>query len=58
MKYLLFSGSHYYPEGGWNDFIGAYPTIELANEKIKITSNDWFHVVDIETMQIVVYINH
>jgi ABC-type siderophore export system fused ATPase/permease subunit len=28
--YLLFGGDRYYPGGGVNDFIGAYPTLEEA----------------------------
>ena len=28
--YLLFGGDQYYPSGGVNDFIGAYPTLEEA----------------------------
>ena len=28
MKYLLFAGSDYYPCGGWDDYRGAFDTLE------------------------------
>lgn len=30
MKYLLFAGDDYYPDGGARDLIGAYDSIEAA----------------------------
>lgn len=29
-KYILFAGSHYYPEGGMNDYRGTFNSIEEA----------------------------
>jgi hypothetical protein len=28
--YWLFAGETYYPDGGWGDFRGAFPTVEAA----------------------------
>lgn len=52
--YLLFAGSAYYPEGGFNDYLGRSETIEhavlLGREEHCV---DWLHVVDSRTMKIV-----
>lgn len=53
-RYLLFFGNDYYPLGGWEDFYGAFNTIQEAKESnwdLKCLS--WGHIVDIETMEIV-----
>lgn len=53
IKFLLFYGSNYYPEGGWNDYYGSYDSIDAAKDKI-IADNmdndslkfvDWYHIV-------------
>ena len=54
-RYLLFQGETYYPDGGWNDFIGSYDSIEeaenvLINKDAKFT---WWHIVDSTTEEIV-----
>lgn len=50
-QYLLFAGDHYYPSGGWNDFIDSYATMEEVEKQWATLSNnkvyDWGHVVDI-----------
>lgn len=43
--YLVFAGDNYYPQGGWHDFIGCYPTLELAIEVAKAGKSDWWHIV-------------
>lgn len=49
-RYLLFAGDHYYPSGGWNDFVGSFDTareaMEWAESKAIKDSDDWAHVVD------------
>ena len=54
-RYLLFAGSHYYPSGGFNDFIGSFDTIEECQLEKNVTEThgdksfslyDWAHVVD------------
>ncbi len=54
-RYLLFSGSNFYPIGGWNDFQTSFDTIEEA-EKHAVTlrewcQHDWHHIVDSETQE-------
>lgn len=48
-RYLLFTGSCYYPSGGWNDFYSAHDTIEEA-EAIGMKhwngAYNWWHVID------------
>ena len=53
-RYLLFGGDNYYPSGGADDLLGDYETVDLANEDAgNNDSIDWFHVLDIETGEIV-----
>jgi len=33
--FLLFVGAHYYPKGGWFDFVGAYETLSEAKSQLK-----------------------
>lgn len=63
MKYMLFAGTNYYPRGGALDFIGFYPTVEDAQKAFveragEISKGEaidnWGHVVDYETMEIMV----
>lgn len=54
-RYLVFSGK--LPacgndsEGGWNDFVGSYDTLEEAHVVMddEYWTTDWSHVVDSET---------
>ena len=48
-RFLLFSGSNYYPRGGWSDFRGSYDTCEEALAAPRSESVDWWQVVDTET---------
>ena len=48
--FLLFYGDNYYPGGGWYDFKGSYATLEEALAANR-GSADWFHVVDVRTME-------
>jgi hypothetical protein len=48
-RYLLFSGSSYYPCGGWDDFRGDYDSRDAAIGQGAKSLGDWFHVVDLET---------
>lgn len=49
MKYKLFCGESYYPNGGYDDFNGNFETIEDAKnaalEICKDMSNCWAHIV-------------
>ena len=53
-RYLLFSGSDYYPAGGWDDFINSFNTLieaRAAGEESNKEDKDWkwFHIVDLKT---------
>lgn len=62
MKYLVFSGVHYYPEGGWHDFSAGFTDLNdaksYASFQVKYRRNggneqDWAHIVNIETCEII-----
>lgn len=48
-KFLLFAGSNYYPDGGYNDFHGAYSsraaTMEALVALMSQQSIEWAHIV-------------
>ncbi len=54
-RFLLFDGDNYYPCGGWGDFRGAYDTLDEAIKAAESCeqSFSWWHIVDMETLQIV-----
>lgn len=55
-RYLVFAGLTYYPNGGWDDFIDSYSTLEEIQQyfsydgEFKNTLNslcyDWLEIVD------------
>jgi hypothetical protein len=59
--YLVFAGMLYYPDAGWDGFVGAYESEEIAvyhaQQKIwrKDPSNrcDWAQVVDLDQKKII-----
>lgn len=53
MTYALFSGDHYYPDGGWDDFQGAYATISEAKAAREPSDFKWAHIVDLDARKIV-----
>lgn len=58
-RYLLFGGEHYGGGEGWNQFVGAYTTVEgaifaaikSADDSEGLVDN-WFHVVDTAALSI------
>lgn len=57
-RYLFFAGGTYYALGGWDDFIGDYDSQDEIEEIVKIGTEkgyiyDWYHIVDLETKEIV-----
>lgn len=48
-RYLLFSGSYYYPDGGWDDCRGFFDTIEECE---KAVVGDWYQIVDTRTWKV------
>lgn len=55
-RYLVFSGSQYYPSGGWEDFINDYDNLQEAETKAKSEAGvcQWAQVVDTLTKTMVV----
>jgi len=48
--FLLFGGQDFYPNGGWGDFLGSFPTPYEALAEIGSRDGlDWWHVVDTTT---------
>ena len=43
--FLVFGGDSYYPGGGWHDYLGCYPTEELARAAAAASGKDWWHIV-------------
>lgn len=56
-RYLLFCGSDYYPDGGWKDFHSSHDSAAEAIETVARMASyerpDWWHILDLETLQIV-----
>lgn len=50
--YLLFAGSHYYPLGGVEDYIGDFDSIEEAVEEFHESSYNWYQVVQHSDMMV------
>jgi len=49
-RFAVFSGSNFYPCGGWNDYQSSYATLDEAVEALN--AGDWRHIVDLTTGQI------
>jgi hypothetical protein len=47
--FALFTGSQYYPSGGWHDYEGTYDTQLEAYEACVKISCDWWHIIDLST---------
>lgn len=52
-RFLLFSGSDYYPGGGWDDFVASFDTLEEAKDRK--SHRDWNQMVDSETGEAVLH---
>jgi len=54
-RYIIFSGAHYYANGGWNDFFDTTNTLEKAKKIYKnaLQLNDWAHIVDTTNKKII-----
>lgn len=50
-RFLLFAGDMYYPGGGWSDFMEDFDSLEEARNGGRQTSDDWYQIVDTETMK-------
>ena len=52
-RFLLFAGDKFYPNGGWQDFQGAFTDVIDALEKASNLGKDWWHIVDLTNKKIV-----
>lgn len=52
-RYLLFGGDQYYPNGGWHDYHGDFPSTKAALREAAAWGWDWYHIVDSHTGEIV-----
>jgi len=48
-RYIVFGYNHYYPGGGWTDYLESFDLKEDAEEFIKNQSNDMYDLIDSET---------
>ena len=48
-RYMLFCGDNYYPDGGIDDLVHIFDTIEEAKYVISCIYVDWAHIFDIKT---------
>jgi len=52
-RYLLFRGSSC-PDGGWDDLVNDYDTLEEINNELKkkaTPSGNWYHIIDLVTRE-------
>lgn len=52
-RYLLFAFDSYYPQGGWEDFVESFDTLEDALEAGGLLERDYIQVVDSDTGEVV-----
>lgn len=56
-RYLLFASLHYYPTGGWHDYIDSFDLVDEAITYFKenriAKQLEWFHVVDSKNREII-----
>jgi hypothetical protein len=51
-RYLLFTGTNYYPKGGARDYKGSFDSIEDAIDNVN-QNDDWANIFDAQTESIV-----
>jgi hypothetical protein len=51
-RFAVFGGATYYPGQGWDDFRGAFDTLEEACAKALLDAFDWWQVVHLETLTV------
>lgn len=48
--YIVFKGSSYYPDGGWEDHLSTFSARELAEDAAsQLEEGQWSHVVEYNT---------
>lgn len=53
--FLLFQGRDYYPDGGWDDYVGSFATVDAAKSAPQEIdeSGSWLQIVDARTRAVV-----
>jgi hypothetical protein len=51
--FLTFAGYHYYPAGGWKDYVGTFATFNDAYKAGMEADGDWAHIVNLATNEII-----
>ena len=49
-RFLVFSGTRYYPRGGWDDFRGDFDEQAPAIDAARAEKDDWAQVVDTDAL--------
>lgn len=56
-RFMVFSGSNWYPGGGSNDFVGDYDTLEVAENSLiafpELANWDWWEIWDTDTREVI-----
>ena len=51
-RYIVFSGSQYYPAGGWDDFVAMTETLneakQIYKDLLKYDEWTWAHIIDMK----------
>lgn len=50
-RFVVLSGDHYYPNGGWDDYRSSHDTLDDARSAP--APGDWSQIVDLRTGKIV-----
>lgn len=56
-RYLVFIGDHYYPSGGWEDYVGTFDTYAEALTASRapqagyLSPSDWSQIIDTHTLE-------
>ena len=56
MRYMLFAGSNYYPDGGMGDLYSAsddFKELQTTVTLLDTRNYDWYHIYDMEEKNIV-----
>jgi hypothetical protein len=53
-EYLLFGGCHYYPSGGFKDYLGKNSDISILKKFAEDQFVEWAHIVDPYSLNIII----
>ena len=52
-RYAVFAFEFYYPEGGWDDYLGNYETIDEAKASVKNEYKCKCQIIDLKSLKII-----